>query len=204
MDDIKLMPGKYQEEQKKSSGRFVPNFSKINLQELGGGILGMLSKWSGIMLIVFIILVLISLGLWGYRLSLQSQEKQLSQEIEQLQGQRNLTLEGDFKEIKKGIDNLKKLLADHIYPTRIFDMIEDLVLPEVYFTQVQVDLIEGKLDLKANAKDYTTLAKQIVVLGDDSRISDIEVNSADMDQSGQVASDLILSLNISFLKGKQQ
>lgn len=199
MDDIKLMPGKYKEEQKKKSGGIIPD---KGLRQLKGRFLNLIVRWLKIMIVIFIIFALVSLGLWGYRLSLENKKEELSQEIEKLQSQRNLTLEEDFKALKKGIDNLKTILADRFFSTQVFSMIEDLVLPEVYFAKAQINLNESKIDLEAYAASYTVLAKQILAFEEDDRINKVAVNSADMDQTGQVLSSLILNLDKSFLKNK--
>lgn len=198
MDDIKLMPEKYNREDKKNKQPF--GFSSLG--QIGHSFLLFVSKRSKAMLTIFIIFILISLGLWGYRLSLINKKEQLSQAIEELQTQRNLSLENDFREIKKGIGNFKELLANRVYASKLFSMLEELTLPSLSFTGFQADLIEGSLSLDAQAENYTALAKQILVFEKDDRINKVEVSSANIGQSGQVASDLIIKLNLSFLKGK--
>ncbi len=197
MDDIKLMPGKYKKEQDQKNGEVVSN---KGLKQIKEGFLGLIVGWSKILVAIFIVFALVSLGLWGYVLSLENKKEALSQKIEELQGQRNLALEEDFKEMKKGIDNLKTILADRLYSTQVFSMIEDLVLPDAYFKKAQIDLNEGKLNLEASVMNYTVLAKQILVFEEDDRVEKVDVSSANMDQAGQVSSDLSLDLNKSFLK----
>ncbi len=198
MDDIKLMPEKYNQDKKDKNNPI--DFSKKKLGKIGNSFVFLIANWSKFLFIVFILLVLLTLGLWGYRLSLNEKKEQLTQKIESLQSQRHLSLEEDFKKIKKGISNFSELLNNRIYSTKIFEMLEDLTLPNIYFLNFGADLNEGKISLDAQAQNYTVLAKQILVFEQDKRINSVEVSSAGIGQNGQVSSNIIINFNPSLLK----
>ena len=65
---------------------------------------------------------------------------------------------------------------------------------------MSADLSQAKLNLKVEALNYLTLAKQVVVLEQDSRIKKVEFSGVSLGTSGRVGSDLELELNPDFLR----
>jgi len=195
MDDIKLMPNKYKEEKTKTEGKSeMVNFSKLNKQ-----IASKSSLWIGFSISLLIVVVLACFGLWGYKNSLAKEKERLTEETEQLQSQRNLDLEADFVNLKKGIEEFKNILKKHIYFSNLLQMLEELTLPHVSISDLNVDLSGANLNLKIEAINYETLAKQIVVFEEDVRISKIDTSGVVMETSGSVGSSLEIELEPSFL-----
>jgi len=195
MDDIKLMPNKYKEEKTKTEGKSeMVNFSKLNKQ-----IASKSSLWIGFSISLLIVVVLACFGLWGYQNSLTKEKERLTEEIEQLQSQRNLDLEADFINLKKGIEEFKNILKKHIYFSNLLQMLEELTLPKVSISDLNVDLSEANLNLKIEAINYQILAKQIFVFEEDARISKIDTSGIVMEVSGSVGSSLEIELEPSFL-----
>ncbi len=197
MDDIKLMPKKYNKPIEKGRDQLKGAF-----KQTGDSLFSAIAGWSKKLAVLLILCILLAVGLWGYRLFLTNKKEQLSQKIEELQGQRNLALEGDFKEMRKGINNLKSLLANRTYPSSLFEMLEELTLSSTYFTGFEANLSEGKLSLGARASGYTALAKQILIFEQDERIKSVNASSASIDQSGQVISSFEILFDTSLLKNK--
>lgn len=196
MDDIKLMPDKYKEEEKAEA---ETNSAKANFSQLANKITSKSNSWFNFSLAILIIVVLICFGLWGYKNSLAKEKERLTQEIEQLQGQRNLDLEADFVNLKEGIEDFQDIIKTHIYSSNILKMLEELTLPQVRLADLNVDLSKVKITLKIEAASYQILAKQIVVFKEDFRIKEIDTSGVSMEVSGSVGSSLEIELEPSFL-----
>jgi len=58
--------------------------------------------------------------------------------------------------------NVKHLLERHVYASQIFKFIEDNSLKQIYYTDLDFNLKDYTLDLNARARDYQTMAKQLL------------------------------------------
>jgi hypothetical protein len=86
------------------------------------------------------------------------------------------------------------LLDGHIYWNQYFTWLESVTLPEVYYTGFMGD-VTGTFTLSASARDYITLAQQLVVLRADPRVQQVSVAEASRDSQGWV--NFTMSLTVS-------
>ncbi len=192
--DIKIMPEKYKRR------REVTEEEKLPLVDLLGGLVSRTNLWLVLAIILLILVVLAYFGLWGYQKSLIEEKADLENQLTELTNQRNLELEADFMELKNGIEDLKKVLKNRLYPSKLFEMLEELTLPQVQFTGLDTDFPQAKLTLEAEAVDYTTLAKQMIVFEEDERIEKIGLSEVGLDLTGRVNSTLNIEINLDFLR----
>ncbi|MBU1255285.1 hypothetical protein KKE74_02140 [Patescibacteria group bacterium] len=195
--DIKLIPDKYKKKDGIGLKSKVSAFGSLSEQ--------ITSKNSILMIlsIGFLILVILtSLGLWGYQSNLIKNKASLIERIENLQNQRNDDLESNFMELGKRIDGFEKFLDHRIYFSKVFEMMEELTLSQVQFADMNIDLSENKFNLKIEASSYSALAKQVIVFEEDPRIKSIELSKAGLSTYGQVTSELTLELDNSFSLSK--
>ncbi|MFH0906637.1 MAG: hypothetical protein V1829_00035 [bacterium] len=190
--DIKLMPKEYDSKSKSSAGA---KSSARGFASLGGKIVSKSSLWITLIVGLSVIIVLISLGMFGYKTILNKEKRELTSQIENLQSQRDLELEASFIGLKNRIDDLKDLLKKRVYSSNAFDMLEELTLPQIQLSDFDMDLSQNKISVGVEAVDYQTLAKQAVVFEQDSRIKKTEISSIDLDVSGRVTSGFIIELN---------
>jgi len=191
--DIKLMPEKYKKRERPLAGFPATLLGKLATRA---------NFWL-MLIVIFLGLVILSyFGLWGYKNSLVEENEDLERRFEELAGQRNLELEANFMELKESIENFKKFLGNRLYPSKLFEMLEELTLPQVQFIDLNTDFSQATLSLKTEAVDYQTLAKQVVVFEEDWRINKIELSEVNLEPSGRVSSDLEIKLNPDFLYKK--
>jgi len=190
--DIKLMPDKYKEKGI-SGGSKLPGAGLSGFFGAKGGLLSTLP------FILLIVVILACFGLWGYKISLDKGMESLVQRFEELQEQRDLDLETGFMELKERIEVFRSILKERTYSLNVLEMLEESTLPQVYYTNFDVDLAKFTIGLGAEAADYDTMAKQIVVFEDDSRITDVIFSEVGLKKSGWVNSTLELGLNPDFL-----
>ena len=192
--DIKIMPEKYKKRKEAAVG------FKISAT----GFLSKLTSKTNLWLILtvgfLLLVVLIYFGLTGYKNNLVEEQRDLEERLMELTNQRDLGMEDDFIELKTGIEDLRKILENRLYSSKLFEFLEEITLPQVQFTGLEVDLSQAKLSLKAEAVDYLTLAKQVVALEEDSRIEKTDLSEVNLETSGRIASNLRIELNPDFLR----
>lgn len=189
--DIKLMPKKYDHGKDAGQPTAISKSSKFIPKE---------SSFVVLSVILLTIVILISAGLWWYEYSMDKEKQNLNAKLQELASQRDLDLEANFIELKDGIDNLKKLLDNHIRSSELFVMIEDLTLPQVQFISFNSDLLKSTLSLDIRAVNYNIFAKQLVVFEQDQRIKSLIFSKVAMDNDGGVGSSLELELDPNFLR----
>lgn len=194
--DIKIMPEKYKRRKeaavdfKVSAAGFLDKLaSKTNL-------------WLALTVGFLLLVILIYFGLAGYKSNLIEERGNLEERLVQLTNQRDLEIEANFMELKTGIEDLRKVLENRLYSSKIFELLEEITLPQVQFTDLDADLSQAKLILKAEAVDYLTLAKQVVVFEQDLRIKKVDLSEVGLETSGRVASDLRVELDPDFLRSE--
>jgi len=152
--------------------------------------------------VLLISIILISFGLWGYKINLNENKEILVQKVEKLQNQRDLDLENNFMDLKEKIDNFKDIINKRIYSLNLLETIEELTLPLVQYNDFSVNLNELLVNLGIEADNYSSLAKQVVIFEEDPRIKSVIFSEVKLERSGLVGSDLEIILNSSFLHSK--
>jgi hypothetical protein len=95
------------------------------------------------------------------------------------------------------------LLDSHVRWTYFFDWLEKATLADVYFSGFMGD-VAGKFNMTASARDYTTLAQQLVSLKGDPSVLDVNVTEASRDSQGWVNFSLTLTVSPSVFTQQQQ
>ena len=209
MNDIKLIPKKNDPKKEGESGfRLSSNgisgkSVSENISRLSKGI----TLNSGFLLwpaVIFLLAaVLVCLGLFGYKMSLDKQKNGLIQKIDELNQTRDVAFEKNLMDLKDKIDSLKNILSNQAYSSDVFTLLEELVVPQVYFVSLSSDLAKMSISLNTMAFNVDSLVKQLVVFKNDSRIKKASLNSVSTDNSGQVNSAIELQLKSSILYPKQ-
>lgn len=192
---MKLIPEKYKTKGGSRTELFLSGFSN-----LGNYLLSKAKLLMVLSLILLLGVVLSYFGLLGYKNSLMDEREVVENDVSVLQGQRNLETEAVLAELKEKIDMLKSLLKIHIYPSRVFQMLEELALPQVRFVDLQADFSKMQLGLNAEMADYSVLAKQISVFEEDSKINTVNVSDINLNEFGRVEADFLLRIDSSFLR----
>jgi len=162
-------------------------------------LIGKLGLLFGASIIFASAVVFTCLGLWGYQISLGRQIISTEQKTEDLQGQRNKDVEESFMDVKDRAGKLKLLLTNRMYPSRIFELLEESVISQVQFTEMNVDLMSFTVNIGIEASNYGILAKQVFVFEEDERIKEVNLSQVSMGDSGRTDSDLIIKLDPKFL-----
>lgn len=186
MEDIKLMSDKYGQE-----GESKADWAKFKKP----------SFWSKLCGLILALTVLLAGGLFSYKYYLENKKEALAQEVAQIEDQRNKELENDLISAYQKSQILQQLMSEHIYASRIFNMLEELLLPRVRVTALDFKLDQATLVVGIETTDYTSLASQLSGLQEDPRIENTQLNKVSLDNRGKTLTRLKIFMNTGFLKG---
>jgi len=191
------MPKQYQKGNQSKSGlkSSVAGFKQFGNQAASRG-----NLWLVMSIGILIIAGSVYLGLWIYERQLNQEKQELVAGIYELQAKRDLELEANFIELKKGIENLKKILENRIYPSLVFKMFEELTLPQVQLSGFNGSFDDAGIIMQIEASNYNMLAKQVVAFEQDERIGKVELSEVSLAPSGRVSSNLTIEINPEFLR----
>jgi Tfp pilus assembly protein PilN len=157
---------------------------------------GIFSKAVGIVLALLILSLLIYGGLLIYQKSLIQKIDNLKQATEKLESKRNETLENSIIGADQKLSSVENLFKNHFYWSELFAKIEQLVVSDVYFSDIKTVITDGKLDLtlSGNAKTYTGLARQMISFKEDALVDKVELSDLKLSATGGI--DFALSVLI--------
>lgn len=144
-------------------------------------------------LIIVVMVVAANIGIWAYLtwndLKIFTQIQEVNGEIE---NNRVVLLQynSDVNEvikIRQRYETVKELLANHVYWTKFFMLLEKYTLKDVYFTGFSVQSTQGAtISLNAKAKSIPVVAQQLSVLQDASDfVKDVSINALTVENSSQ-------------------
>lgn len=147
---------------------------------------------------VFLVTALLVLGLYWYKENLNKKIAQIDSDLLKLEQQRNKKSEENILTLSKQLSLISTLLVDHVSWSVALSKIESLLQPQIQFESFSATLFDNKLDFKALALNYTTIAKQIASLNSDDSIKDVTLSNVTAQTSGK----LEFNINLNFDKDK--
>lgn len=186
MVDINLIPREYREKRDK----FASIFSKT--------------------VIGFFALVVLSLLIYGgllfYENMLKKDIEEIKLAIKNLDTKRDVEAEGIMVTLDEKLKVLKEMFESHLYWSKLVKKIEELVIPEAYFFDVQFDFLGDSLgfSFSGNALSYTDLARQIVSFQEDEFIKSVVVSNMTLSPEGGINFSLGAVFSKDILLGLEQ
>lgn len=158
--------------------------------------------------IVFLSLIIISLGYLGitwYKLRILQQKKAMEEEISLL----NIQIAGYESEksgalkIQDRVKIVRQLLDHHIYWTKFFETLQKHTLKDVYYVNFAMTG-QDRLVISAVAKDYESIAKQLVAFEEaNDFIKNVKIDalSANIDSEEGLYKGVNFNINLEFQPG---
>lgn len=198
--DIKLIPKEYKQGKEIITEYKIPFTDKPVQSKLFIKILEKINLWLGLSIILLIVSIVASVSFYGWGIYLKGQIDQADQQITSLNKQRDLDLEERIKDLGKAIEMLKKLLANHVYPTKLFALLEQLTIGKVQLTSFDANLSESTVNLAGLTDSWLTLAQQMKAFSLDKRIIKLDTSNFVLSNSGQVQFNMNLEIDPQFLR----
>ena len=153
-DQIQLLPGT-----KKRLGVKIPGENRFLY--IGSAIFG------AVLVIIF--------ALNAYEAKLNKQIDNVDTQLLALEQKRDKKSEQNLKIIKEQLDTTSSIIKDHIYWTQGLNKITSLLQNQIQIDSFSNNLGGNGITMKAFAKSYAVLAKQIASFLYDDSIKDVEV-----------------------------
>jgi len=184
MVDINLIPREYRERKEK----FKTIFSKT-----GGAILALV-----------ILSLLFYGGLFLYQSKLKKNLESIRSEIDTLNNKRDVKIEKEIVDTDKRISLLKDLFQNHFYWSDLFKKIEELTIPEAYFSTAKFSFSLRKIEanLGGETTTYTNLARQIINFQEEPLVERVQVSGISLDEKGRVKFNLSIIISKDILLRK--
>ncbi|MEK7564632.1 MAG: hypothetical protein AAB501_00125 [Patescibacteria group bacterium] len=175
MENISLIP---KEEINKGGG--LARFSSFKKPEIE---LSALSKL-GLALLGLVILITGGFYFWKYRLN--NQAKAFNTELQNLTGQRDISLENRLKNLNSVLEIFKGVLDEHRYWTQFFEVLEVKTLNSVTFTSLEAGDSDNVINLSGKASSYSVLAGQVKIFEDTPNIISVSSSNIGLSTEGKV------------------
>lgn len=88
---------------------------------------------------------------------------------------------------QKQLENLERLLNQHLYWTKLFATLGEITIPDVFYTSFQGDIDSREVSLPARTRNYQSLARQLKAWEQEGILEKVEVQSATLETSGDNA-----------------
>jgi len=146
------------------------------------------SKTGSIILILLILSLLIYGGLLFYKKGIQKNLDNIDQEIKNLESKRSVESEESIYSADKKMDLVENIFTNHIYWSKFLTKIEELVVPQVYFSESNLSIVDNQVNVifSGNAKTYTGLAQQMVAFSEDPLVEKIELTKTTLNKDGGI------------------
>lgn len=102
--------------------------------------------------------------------------------------------------VQSQLDNIGKLLPEHIYWTQVFKLLNASSLAGLQFSQISVSANDGRAVVSGQASDFNTIAAFTKKLGAQPGVAQVTINSSSLSDTGQRTS-YTFSVTATFDKG---
>ncbi|MBI3274280.1 MAG: hypothetical protein HYZ69_03995 [Candidatus Colwellbacteria bacterium] len=153
--------------------------------------------------VALLVIVISTIGLYLYNSSQENKLANLENDITNLEQKRNKQAEQNILVFDKQSAMLSDLLSKHPYWTTGFSKVEGLLQNQVQFDSLTASTTDDKIDFKAVAANYSTIARQIASFLSDESVEDITLNKVSTLTNGRLEFSMQILFNKNkFLKNK--
>lgn len=154
-------------------------------------------------LFLFSIMLLLAVGLayaglvYGYQPYLTSKIEDVDKKTNELLAQVSIKDKEDFIKFYSQTTNLKDILENHVFSSKIFTLLEKRTSQKVYYTDFDFNLTERKLSLSGLAESYSVLGEQLASFDEEPMIEKYNLeNSRTNENLVQFKIAVVLSPNL--------
>jgi len=111
---------------------------------------------------IFLLAILAYAGMsFGYANYLNTRISNQDQTIDALTKKVTPEAQGIFVDFYSRLTNFNNLLADHIYASKVFPMMERITTPSVYYDNFDLNIADRRLILSGLASSFDALSQQL-------------------------------------------
>lgn len=145
-----------------------------------------------------VVLILVFLAGYFY---LYRSVKQMSQEINE-KNLITLPLERSIREkekeispVKQKIDDFNEILLGHKKPLKVFEFLERICLPNVWFSSFDFTFKEGELTVSGQTDSFITIEQQVLILKQEPLVKNLNLSGLSIGEEGEVNFTLLLTFD---------
>lgn len=166
----------------------IPKEYKDRKQDL----LKIFSKTGGVVLVLFILGLLLYGGLLLYKNKLNKDLENIKKEIEFIGQKTDWETAQAIIDLDKKLGTIEELFKNHLYWSELFNKIESLIVPQVYFSNTKLVFSEDKVNISfaANALTYIALARQVLSFQEEALVDNVKVSGIGLGSGGGIDFDI--------------
>jgi len=139
--------------------------------------------------IVCLLLILGTIGFYIYLyLNINKTQKAIAEKEAKAQevNKEIAVREAELRPMKAKIEQYAKLIASHKSPLDIFSFLENNCLPDVYFSNIELDVEKKSANLSGHAEDFGTLEQQAFYFRSQPEIASLDISNVILDEDEEV------------------
>jgi len=115
--------------------------------------------------VLIVLSVLMYAGMeFGYKPYLNTQIAEADARISELSASLQEGQQKDVIGLYSQMYNISSLLSDHVYPSRVFTFLEQVLLPAIRLTSLDADLRKATIKIEGVASDMDTVTLQLATI----------------------------------------
>lgn len=111
-----------------------------------------------------------------------------------------VVLEKEVFGYQKKIQDFSKLLSQHQFCSKLFEFIEGICHPKIWFSQINLNPAQSEVNLLGEAEDFTTIGQQLLILKSEPLVKNVSLSQIAIGKKGRVNFGLNLSLDPTIFK----
>lgn len=164
-----------------------------------------LKSWLAVFIGVLILSLVCYGGLLGYKKYLEGNLDELDNQIVEMLGERDSDIENMVKALDKQIRGMKIVLNNRLYWSKAFAAIEELTLPQLYFSSFSGSVDNtgfGKISFGSNTVNFGEAAKELQLFKDGLFFKNIQTDTLEVDEGRSIEFSLNAEFDASNLKNQ--
>lgn len=151
--------------------------------------------------LLYLAVFLLLLSLAAYFLLTNSLKKTegeaaiLDSKLEEMMSPEKITLEKEILNSRNKIEDFSQLLKLHLKTSKVFGILEETTHPQVWFTDFNLNPRKGELIISGETDSFETLGQQILILKEESTISEVNLQKVSINEEGKINFGLLLLIN---------
>jgi len=158
-------------------------------------------------LVILVVFILFSGFLYFSNQKNENIKIDLENQISQLQSQENENLENEILFKKTQLDNVKTLLKNHKFPSRVFEFVENNLLKSIEIVKLDINLNENGLVVEMNGSvdEFEDISLQEIHLKEQKEIKSFIITAIKKDEkTKKLIFSSILTFEDNFLNYKEE
>lgn len=135
---------------------------------------------------IFGLVMISSLGLFIYKNALNDNLEKLNASLQEIEASRDLETEAKFRTLKNKIENLKPIIAGHVYSSKLLTFLENKTHLQTQFSGLSVNVEANAISAQIKTPDFEIMSSQLAIWEGSSEIRSMGLSAMALQQDGGV------------------